>query len=338
MTIDDLEHFNHLLKDKQENLTEFLRTAGSPNPDDNRKVQVLIGEIKEALERVEHQTFGECQVCHEGVEMYRLEIQPATQVCLGCISDQEKTLLEEELFLASKIHRALLPQTAARIEGFEAAVRSIASRIVGGDYYDFLTASDNHRSRIVIGDTMGKGLPAGLLMSNIQGALRILAEEIESPAKLLERLNQWLCRNVPVTKFVSMVCVALDVIAGKTSQITYTNAGHNSPMLLRRDGPVELLEPTGGVIGVHPGFSYEQKTVDFEAGDLLLLYTDGATEAVNDSDNMFGEERLEKVARSYGDKPLDSFVTDLLGEIRQFTAKNEIEDDITIIALRKTHP
>lgn len=337
MTIDDLEHFNHLLKDKQENLTEFLRTAGSPNPDDNRKVQLLLSEIKDALGRVENETYGECQVCHEGVEMYRLEIQPATQVCLGCISQQEKELLEEELFLASKIHRALLPQTAARIDGFEVAVRSIASRIVGGDYYDFLTSSDSRRSRIVIGDTMGKGLPAGLLMSNIQGALRIMGEEIESPAKLLSRLNQWLCRNVPVTKFISMVCVALDVIAGKTSQITYTNAGHNSPMLLRQGGSVELLEPTGGVIGVHPGFCYEEKTLDFMPGDLLLLYTDGATEAVNENDDMFGEERLEEIARGHAAKPLDLLVTGLLGEIRQFTNKNELEDDITIIALRRIH-
>ena len=337
MTIADLEHFNHLLKDKQENLTEFLKTAASPNPEDNHKVQLLLSEIRDALGRVENETFGACQVCHESVELYRLEVQPATQVCLGCISDKEKALLEEELYLASKIHRALLPQTAARIEGFDVAVRSIASRTVGGDYYDFLTSADGLRSRVVIGDTMGKGLPAGLLMSNVQGALRILAEDIESPARLLSRLNQWLCRNVPVTKFISMVCVALDTASRDISRIAYTNAGHNAPILLRKNGSVELLEPTGGVVGVHPDFLYEEKTIDFRVGDLLLLYTDGATEAANSDDEMFGEERLQVIARGHAANSLDTLIASLLGGIRQFTAQNDLEDDITLIALRRTH-
>lgn len=150
-------------------------------------------------------------------------------------------MLEEDLYLASKIHRALLPQTIPEIEGFEVEVRSLAARNIGGDYYDFLPGADSQTFRVVIADVMGHGLPAGLLMSNLQGALRILSSDIGVPGPLVTRLNQWLCRNVPVTKFVSMVCLNLEKTSGKETQVTYTNAGHCLPILIRSDGSGALL-------------------------------------------------------------------------------------------------
>lgn len=336
MTVSDLEHFKNLLLDREHNLASWLDSSASIDHEDIHKVRSLLTEIKEALGRVENQTFGQCKVCKGEVEHHRLEVQPATEVCLDCISERDKAQLEEELFLASKMHRALLPQSVEQIEGFDVKAMSLAARTVGGDYYDFLPAADRGSVRVVIADTMGKGLPAGLLMSNVQGALRILSEEIESPALLIARLNQWLCRNVPITKFISLACISLKPHSGQEARIAYTNAGHCPPILVRKDGVIESLEPTGGVIGVHEDFAYEEQSLTMAPGDLLFLYTDGVTEAENQSGDMFGEERLIEYIRNRSASPLEIILEGLLNDVRNFSGKKEPGDDFTAIALRKT--
>jgi len=335
MTISELEHFRDLLVDREKNLNQFLSDQGSPNPEDMRRVQGLVEDIKQALGRIENGSYGACKVCKEGVELYRLEVQPATEICLGCINEEEKNLLEEELYLASKIHRALLPQAIRKIDGFETAARALAARSVGGDYYDFLPAADGQATRLVIADTMGKGIPAGLLMANVQGALRILAEETAQPSKLMSRLNQWLCRNIPVTNFVSAVCLTVESGAGSKSGLIYTNAGHCPPILLRAHGAIERLEPNGGVLGVHQEFTYSESSARLTSGDWLILYTDGVTEALNSSKELFGEDRLSEYLRSNRQLTADNLLTGLLQEVNRFTGKKELDDDLTVIALKK---
>lgn len=334
MTRGDLEHFKNLLIERQENLNNWLQTF-SPGGDEIRKVRALLNDIDKALERVADNSFGVCEACKGEVELNRLEVQPVRQVCLSCITEDERVTLEHELTVASRIHRALLPQTYEKIDGYEVAVKSYAAGTIGGDYYDFLSRANGSGSRIVIGDTMGKGLPAGLLMANLQGALRIFGEQIDSPAALVTRLNQWLCRNIPVTKFVSLFCVRVDNTGSKSS-ITYTNAGHPQPILVRENGKVELLESNGGVLGVHENFNYQDVTVPFDAGDLLVLYTDGITEAENFHGAMFGEERLIEYIRNRRDEPIDSFLDVLLSEIQSFSERPDLEDDTTVIAFRKS--
>lgn len=335
MTITELQHFRDLLVEKERNLNQFLTEQGSPNPEDLRRVQGLVEDIKRALGRVENGSYGTCKVCKEGVELYRLEVQPATEICLGCISEEEKNHLEEELYLASKIHRALLPQTIQKIDGFDTAARALAARSVGGDYYDFLPTTNGPATRIVIADTMGKGIPAGLLMANVQGVLRILAGEIASPSQLMTRLNQWLCRNIPVTNFISMVSLTVEPGASPKTGLIYTNAGHCPPLLLRAKGDVERLEPDGGVLGVHQEFTYSESSAQMESGDLLLLYTDGVTEAFNSRKELFGESRLIEYLKTHRKDDASELLTGLLGELRRFTGKAELDDDLTMIALRK---
>ncbi|MEW5922540.1 MAG: SpoIIE family protein phosphatase [Candidatus Zixiibacteriota bacterium] len=335
MNISDIEHFKNLLETRQQNLTEWLDSLSAKNGEDARRAQELLTDIKKALERVDNKTYGQCVVCHGEVEIHRLEVQPAAQVCLDCISDEEKEQLEEELFLASKIHRALLPQTVAEIDGFEVAVRSIAARNVGGDYYDFLPAIDGRSIKVVIADSMGKGLPAGLLMSNLQGALRILAETDKSPAELVRHLNRWLCHNVPVTKFISLACVELSLQQDDKTPMILANAGHCPLILVRADGTVERLNETGGVLGIHDKFVYEQKEFRLASGDLVVLFTDGASEAEDSDGEMFGEENIVKYAQAHRHDSFDNFIDNLLDEIKMFAGITELADDTTIIALRK---
>jgi sigma-B regulation protein RsbU (phosphoserine phosphatase) len=332
MTIADLEHFRDLLLEREENLKALLEES-SLDEDQAGRTQAVLTEIREALERVNDKSYGICTVCQGEVEKDRLEIQPAAQICLDCISQQERSRLEEDLHLASKVHRALLPQAVARIDGFEVAVKSLAARIIGGDYYDFLPGRHDDAMRIVIADTMGKGLPAGLLMSNVQGALRILADDIQSSSKLVARLNEWLCRNVPVTKFISLFC--LSIKPDSEGEFIYVNAGHCPPILCRADGTVERLQPTGAVLGVTEDFAYDEGSSVFGPGDLLLLYTDGVTDADKGQGEMFGEERLlDYVARRRDASPSD-LVSGLQDEIRGFTGRHDFDDDLTLVAMRR---
>lgn len=335
MNVSDLEHFRDLLMEREQNLQYFLQSMSDVDGDDEAKARGLLTEIKDALSRIDDHTYGKCKVCDGEVEQYRLEVQPVTEVCLSCISKKEQALLEEELLIASKIHRALLPQTIARIDGFDVAVRSYAARNVGGDYYDFLEPNNGGPVRVVIADSMGSGLPAGLLMSNLQGALRVLAEDVLSPAPLVARLNQWLVRNVPVTKFVSLTCLSLENTSASETTMVHTNAGHCPTILIRNDDSCHLLESNGGVLGVHPGFEYEEDRLTLSSGDLLLLFTDGVSEAANADEEMFGEDQLVRLVREHRTKPINSLVEDIVERVLIFTEQEKLGDDLTIIALRK---
>ncbi|UCE67068.1 MAG: SpoIIE family protein phosphatase [Candidatus Zixiibacteriota bacterium] len=332
MTVAELEHFRDLLIAREDSL-KILKDTAFLDRDQSLKVRSLLTEIKDALERVENKTFGICRVCHGEMGKESLEIQPAAEVCLECISQKDQALLEEDLRLASKVHRALLPQTVARMDSFEVAVKSLAARIIGGDYYDFLPGRRENSTRIVIADTMGKGLPAGLLMSNVQGALRILADDIPSPARLVSRLNQWICRNIPVTKFISLFC--LKVKPDSNGEFTFVNAGHCPPAMFRTNGDIERFQPTGAVLGVTEEFGYQEGNSIFHLGDLMLLYTDGVTDARNARGEMFEELRLlDYVSRHPDDSPAD-IIVGLLEEIKAFTGKSDFDDDLTIVALRR---
>ena len=330
MTRHDLEHFKSLLVERKGNLTDWLESAAS-GEDEIRKVRELLSDIDEALKRAENGSFGQCNACPGEVELSRLEIQPIRQLCLSCISEEEQRTLEDELTVASRIHRALLPQSYEKIDGYDLAVRSFAAGQIGGDYYDILSSQDNSGSRIVIGDTMGKGLPAGLLMASLQGALRIYSEQIGSLSELVTKLNQWLCHNIPVVKFISLFCASVN-----GSKLKYTNAGHPSPILVRKDGSIEMLETNGGVLGVHEKFTFNENSIPFNSGDMLVLYTDGITETENYHGSMFGEERLIEYIKNRREEPIDSFVDTLISELQSFSEKPELDDDTTVIALRKT--
>jgi sigma-B regulation protein RsbU (phosphoserine phosphatase) len=335
MTLSELEHFRNLLTARENSLADWMNSFSLSNENDAGKVRSLLAEIKDALERVEHQTYGCCTVCDGEMAHHRLEVQPLTEICLDCLSKQEKATLEDELLLTGKIYRALLPQTDQKIDGFEVAVKSLAIRNVGGDYYDFLPAPNGGAVRVIIADTMGKGLPAGLILSNFQGVQRILAEEIESPGLLITRLNKWLCRNVPVTKFISLACIALEPNSGGDARFIYTNAGHCPSILVRNDGTVERLEPTGGVLGVHEDFTYDERTLSMSTGDLLLLYTDGVTEAENHHGEMFEENRLIEFVQTHRTDSFENLLNVLTNEVQLFSEKSELVDDFTVIALRK---
>lgn len=335
MQVSELEHFRDLLIERQQHIKDWLNKASPVHESDIDKIKSLMGEITNALEKIKQDSFGDCDVCHGEIEKYRLEIQPVTQICLDCISKEEKTVLEEDLFLASKVHRALLPQEIPKIEGYDLSVRSLAARSIGGDYYDFLNSPDRNAPRIVIADTMGKGLPAGLLMSNFQGILRILSSEIPSLSELVTKSNQWICRNIPVTKFISLFCFSLETTDTEKTIFRYVNAGHCPPIIRRKDGTVEWLKVTGGVLGVHDQFEYDELECSLYPGDYILLYTDGVTEAMNKDEEFYEEDRLCDFVCNHKSSRLEDIIDDLITDIQNFSGSQQFQDDITTIILKK---
>ena len=233
-----------------------------------------------------------------------------------------------ELAEALRIQERLLPQQVPQIDGWELAVSWQPASGVGGDCFDTIRFSDS-RLALTIADVVGKGIPAALLMSNLQAAVRAFASEAIEPQALCHQVNRILCGNIAEGRFISFFYCVLDATAGV---LTYTNAGHYLPMLVRADGSVERLGCGGPVLGVLGDADYEQAQVALGPGDRLILYTDGLTEARSAGDEEFGEERLLDAALRHRACSAPALQARLAAEVASFTG-GHLQDDATLMVL-----
>lgn len=236
--------------------------------------------------------------------------------------------LRLELNEAREIQRGLMPRRMPNVNGFSLASAWQPAHDVSGDY---LAAFKFNESRVglCVADVAGKGLPAALLMSNMQAALKSLASETISPSELCEKLNRLMCSNTPLRKFVSCFYGDLDV---SNRTMTFTNAGHNPPFLMRRNGECIRLDDGGCVIGAFGESQFIQRAIKFDEGDKLLLFTDGVTEARNASSEEFGEERLQQCLRLYRGQNAAELRTIILEEVKEFCGDN-FDDDAALMVV-----
>jgi sigma-B regulation protein RsbU (phosphoserine phosphatase) len=233
---------------------------------------------------------------------------------------------EEE---ARLIQRGLLPPKFPDVPGFGLAGGWRPASGVGGDCYDVL-AFDGNQIGLSIADVCGKGLPAALLMSNLQAAVRAFAQDTSRPHTVCASVNRLLCRNMISGRFVTFCYVRLDV---PTRQLSYAIAGHNPPILLRRNGEVLRLATGGTVLGVFPETAYAEDMVQLETGDTLVLFTDGITEARNEAGDEYEDDRLIDAIRQYRGLPAARMQQKLFDDVLQF-ANGELQDDATLIVLK----
>jgi phosphoserine phosphatase RsbU/P len=239
---------------------------------------------------------------------------------------QSATAEREELREVVATQRALLPKTIPQIPGCHfSAVWTPAGR-VGGDYLD-LVPLDQHRLGICVGDASGKGVPAALLMSNLQAAVRALAPDAQSTDSLINRINRILCDNTAPNKFVTLF---YGVLEGR--RLTYTNAGHNEPMLVRADGRQLRLGHGGALLGVFPDWVYEQAEVSLIAGDRLVLFSDGISDAENLNGDQFGEERLLSILQANRTLDATALRKRILSEVADFSG-GALQDDSTLLVI-----
>jgi len=195
---------------------------------------------------------------------------------------------EREIAEARAIQEKLLPREIPQAAGYELAGAWQSARIVGGDYFDILSLEEETLG-ICIADVAGKGMPAALLMSNLQAAVRGLASPSLAPNLLCARLNTLVYRNTATDRFITFFYAQLD---GAARRLTYANAGHNAPFVMHRDGTHERLHAGGGVLGVFEGQNYALGAVQLQPGDRVVLFTDGVTETCGPAEEEFGEVRL----------------------------------------------
>jgi sigma-B regulation protein RsbU (phosphoserine phosphatase) len=246
--------------------------------------------------------------------------------------EQAERMLAKELDQAAQIQRGLLPRRAPLVQGLDLAGNTAACRTVGGDYYDFLTFPDGKVAALV-GDVAGKGMPASLLMSSLQARVQVLFEDSGDLAAKVTRLNKTVSTNCPDNRFITLFICVINPVTGA---LVYTNAGHNPPLLVRSTGEVETLSTGGIVLGIMPGFQYEEGRVRMERGDVLVMYSDGVTEAARASDDEdFGEARLADVIRKNADRPAEMIVRAVLDEVAAFTEGAPAADDITLVVARR---
>ncbi len=241
----------------------------------------------------------------------------------------ENQRTEQELATAAKIQENLMPQENPNLPGYTVAAKNIPSRTVGGDLYDFISFGESHFG-IAIADVSGKGIPGAILMASARATFRAYLEDPHSVKGAITKLNRVLCRDTQAEQFVSFFYGMLDIEDGT---FTYVNAGHNPPVLFRDDEELFLREG-GPILGVLQDASYEENSLQIMPGDVILLYTDGITEAERD-DEYFGVEKLLDIVRTNISKNSDEIVDEVLRQVATFSEGSPQSDDRTIIVIRK---
>lgn len=241
----------------------------------------------------------------------------------------EKQRIEQELNTAAEIQSNLMPTVNPSLAGFELAARSIPSRTIGGDFYDFISFDESHLG-IVIADVSGKGIPGAILMASARASLRAYLEDPHEIKDVIAKLNRILCRDTRKEQFVSLFYGMIDTQDGT---ITYVNAGHNAPILLRDHDYISLREG-GLVLGVLEDASYEAGKIQIAEGNILLFYTDGITETVRDSE-YFGRERLLELLRNNINKHPAEILESIFNGITEFSVNSPQSDDRTVVVLKK---
>jgi putative ABC transport system permease protein len=250
-------------------------------------------------------------------------------------------VLRRDLALASEVQRRLLPSGPPSADAAEFAAMSVPARSIGGDYYDFIQVGDQ-RIGIALADVSGKGVAAALIMSVVQASLRIIASDGDiSLPRLAARMNDFLYRTTPGNKYATFFYAQVDT---GTRQLRYVNAGHNPPYLVRArsdaaragalEASMEELGVGGAVVGMLPGMSYDEATIDLCPGDVLLAYTDGVTEAHNPENEEFGEERLKQLLRDVAHLPADDIRAHLSQELTDWIKDAEQYDDLTFVVMK----
>jgi sigma-B regulation protein RsbU (phosphoserine phosphatase) len=249
----------------------------------------------------------------------------------------EKKRLDHDLEIARDIQRILLPAEAPAINGFQISGINVPARQVSGDYFDYIHV-DDERLGVAIADVSGKGVPASLIMAICRSVLRAEAVRNPSPADVLRKVNRQLYPDIKEDMFISMAYLILD---HERNGITLARAGHDAPLLYKQESQtVTPVKSPGMVVGIDSGNVFDRLTADFairlERDDCLVLYTDGVTEALNTEGDEFGLERTIQSVRASASNGAPAIVKQLIGDVRNFTGSHPQNDDITLIAIRKT--
>jgi len=243
----------------------------------------------------------------------------------------DRLSLKNDLEIARDIQQAMLPSGLYDAPGVETVGFSRPANTVGGDFYDILPLDDG-RLIVTVGDVAGKGSPAALLMALLLAMLRTLVDEKLEPAELVARLNVQVSRHAPGTRFITLFYAVFDP---RTGELTYVNAGHTAPLLLRNDGSIERLTEGGIALGMFAHSTYEPGHATIQPNELVATYSDGITEAENPKGQPFDESGLESTLRANRGLEISAVGSAVVRAVELYTADTRLADDLTILLLRR---
>ena len=244
----------------------------------------------------------------------------------------EKERVEKEIQIASGIQQRLLPKTIPTVPHYDLAAEASPCKAIGGDFYDVVPL-DGNRYALVMADVSGKGIPAALLVSTLHASLRAYIQTYTDLGKLVQKLNTVVYENTTPERFITCFVAVID---SATHRLTYVNAGHNPPYILHQDADdIPELGPSGLPLGMVGNATYEVRSVDLLPGDVVTLYTDGVTEAMNRSSDLYSEERFQKCAVQARGLTAERIKNELLGDVHKFVAGEPQSDDLTLLIAKR---
>lgn len=287
----------------------------------------LLREVKTAIERLSHEGYGVCEVCHDLIGQAAMNLDPLATTCLTCFTPEQLRELQQDLDRAWVIQGELLPRQNMKFNGWEVSYHYEPAGPVSGDYCD-LVSLDNGDLYFLIGDVSGKGVAASLLMSRLHAIFRSLIDKGMGASALVERANQLFAETTMRPYYATLVCGR----ARTNGAIEICNAGHVSPLVMQ-NGQVTPIPATGLPIGMFRDERYTSTEVSLEKGDRLLLYTDGLSEARDHLDREYGDRRLLDCLGESHQVPALALVKKLLEDVGRFSSARPRSDDLTVMAI-----
>jgi phosphoserine phosphatase RsbU/P len=292
-------------------------------------VMRLVQEVDAALGRLETGAFGLCETCHDPIEADRLLADPLTRFCLDHLTAREQRALEQDLDLASRIQRELLPKTDTRLDGWEVAYHYQPAGPVSGDYCDLIRGREGE-VYFAVGDVAGKGVAAAMLMSHLSAMLRTLISVGLPLATLMERASRVFCESTLPSHYATLVCGC----ASPSGEVEFCNAGHPPPLVIRENG-ITPVEATGLPIGMFSSEQFASRLLRLEPGEAVLLYSDGLIEAQGSAGIEYGIDRLSALAASAARTVPDDLVGACVQDVTRFRGTRPVTDDLTVMAIRR---
>ena len=318
------------LQTKLEDRRTKLQAAMASRPSDH-SVATLLSEVDAALERMRDGSFGICEECHDTVEQERLLADPLVRLCLDHLSERERRALEQDLELASRVQRALLPPHNISAGGWRLHYCYEPAGIVSGDYCDVIHDGAQGDLFFALGDVSGKGVAASLLMTQLHGIFRSLVNSGLTLDEIVARASRLFCESTTAGQYATLVCG----LASASGAIELCNAGH-LPVFLLRDGEVRSLEANGMPLGMFGAGIYPAEKTKLRSGESLVLYTDGLTESMDASRAEFGIARLGKFLNGRHTLEPEALTAACLAEVTEFSRGLRQYDDRTILVLRRS--
>jgi len=289
----------------------------------------LLAEVDSALRRIDDGTFGICEECHDTIEADRLAQNPFVRFCLDHLNAEQRRAHEQDLTLATQIQSKLLPAGDIAAGNWRTHFRYQPAGIVGGDYCEVVPSAEGRSLFFALGDISGKGVAASLLMTHLSAIFRSLLTLDLPLGELMTRANRLFCEGTPATHYAT-------VVAGHVTEagLTVCNAGHCPPLVIRRDG-MERVESTTLPLGLFCDARYETRCIAVNAGESVVVFSDGITETEDPDGNAYDEERLIDCLRRYTEVDLETMADGALGDVARFRGAGPQQDDMTLLIVRR---